>query len=418
MHSPEWSLWPRRFRRNFQWKPSLRFAALTWGTRGDVQPFVALGAELVRRGHSMVLAARAPYRSFVEDHGLEFFEMEDDGTEDFMRALASSRSVPSAFVEFTRFMRSLIRPQFRQFEQASRGADVLITNGTFTAPALHIAEHRGIPIFLTFLDPGLVFTRCHCLSGDRIMDHGPLLNTLITRSRSVTLGLTSWDLVNAWRRERGMSLDLSVERLRPSQLFRLPAFAAWSPELVERPHDWPEWMVQTGRWRLPEQRQRISPRLRDFLAAGPPPIYFGFGSWGVHDKAALTDILLESLRITGDRAIFHGNTVDDRRFPEHVYVDDELPHDWLLPQVKAAVHHGGAGTTGAAVTAGVPAIVIPGFLVQGIWGHILKEKGIGMLLERRGLDAGKLAAALREVTGPEVRERAKALGARARAERA
>ena len=81
MNHPKTNPWPREFLRSFQRKPSFRFAALTWGSRGDVQPFVSLGAELVRRGHGVVLAARAPFRSFVEEHGLDFFELEEDGTE-------------------------------------------------------------------------------------------------------------------------------------------------------------------------------------------------------------------------------------------------------------------------------------------------------------------------------------------------
>lgn len=408
--------WPRRFRRNFQRKSSYRFAALTWGTRGDVQPFVALGAELLRRGHSVVIAARSPFRYLVQEHGLDFFEMEDDGTEDLMRALADGGS--GWVKHFFGFQRRLAAAQFPQFERASRGADAILNAATSTSPALHIAEHRGIPVFQTFFDPGFLPTRHHCLSDNRIRDRGPFPNLMTTRARNIAMGLMTRDIVNAWRKARGMRPELTNEHLRPSLVFRLPVFAAWSPELVDRPADWPHRLVQTGRWRLPE-KQHIRRQLSDFMAAGPPPIYIGFGSWGVHDKTALTDLLLEALRTTGDRAVLHANTVDDRRsFPAHVYVDDEFPHDWLLPQVKAAVHHGGAGTTGAAAAAGVPAVIIPAFFAQGMWGHILKQKSAGTLLERRDLDAGSLVAALRRVSEPHVLAQARALGARVRTERA
>jgi UDP:flavonoid glycosyltransferase YjiC (YdhE family) len=409
-------LWPREYLRHFQWKPSLRFAALTWGTRGDVQPFVALGAELVRRGHRVLLAARAPFRSFVESHGLDFFEMEEDGTEELMHTLARSDGGPAGVKLFVAWQRRLIPTQFRQFWEASEGADVLLSNAAFTAPAVHIAEHRGLPLFQAFFDPGFIPTRRYGLFDNRLQDRGALLNLASARLKNIAIGLFTRDLMNAWRKERRMPTALLNEHHRPELLFRLPVLAAWSPAFVDRPDDWPEWFVQTGRWRLAEA-QHVTQRLSDFVSAGPPPIYLGFGSWGVHDKTAVTDLLLEALRRTGNRGILHRNTVDGRSaFPADVYVDDNLPHDWLFPRMKAVVHHGGAGTTGAVLTAGVPGVIIPAFFAQALWGELLKSKGIGTRVARRELTADSLVAALREVEQPQVRARAKALGDRARSE--
>ncbi|QRN94346.1 glycosyltransferase family 1 protein [Archangium violaceum] len=408
------SLWPREYLRHFQRKPSLRFVALTWGSRGDVQPFVALGSELIRRGHRVVLAARAPFRSFVEEHGLDFFELEEDGTEELMHSLASSDGGPDGVKLLASWQRRMVPSQFRQFWQATAGADVLLSNAAFTSPALHIAERRGIPIFQAFFDPGFIPTRRYCVSDNRVQQRNELLNLATTRLKNLVGGLFTWDLVNAWRREQRLPVDLLGEYHRPGLLFRLPVLVAWSRELVERPDDWPEWFSQTGRWRLATQQQQPDARLKDFVEAGAPPVYIGFGSWGVHDKKAVTDLLLEALRVTGQRGILHRNTVDGRSsFPADVYVDDNLPHDWLFPRVKAVVHHGGAGTTGAVTTAGVPSVIIPAFFAQDVWGHIVREKGIGTMLSRRELSVDGLASALREVDRPEVRERARALGMRA-----
>jgi sterol 3beta-glucosyltransferase len=409
----KWTLWPREYLRHFQRKPSFRFVALTWGSRGDVQPFVALGAELVRRGHRVVLAARAPFRSFVEEHGLGFFELEEDGTEELMHSLASSEGGPDGVKLFVSWQRRMVPSQFRQFWQATAGADVLLNNAAFTGPALHIAERRGLPIFQAFFDPGFIPTRRYCVSDNRVQQRNALLNLATTRLKNLAGGLFTWDLVNAWRREQRLPVDLLGEFHRPGLLFRLPVLVAWSRELVARPEDWPEWFSQTGRWRLPTQQQPDA-RLKDFVEAGAPPVYIGFGSWGVHDKKAVTDLLLEALRVTGQRGILHRNTVDGRSsFPADVYVDDNLPHDWLFPRVKAVVHHGGAGTTGAVTTAGVSSVIVPAFFAQDVWGHIVREKGIGTMLSRRELRVDSLAAALREVDRPEVRERARMLGARA-----
>jgi len=409
--------WPGAHMRPFQRKPSLRFAALTWGSRGDVQPFVALGAELVRRGHSAVIAARAPFRSLVEEHGLGFFEMEEDGTDALMSTLANlDDSGLAGLKAFVTWQRSLVGPQLRQFWEASRGADVILSNGAFTAPALDVAEHRGIPIFQAFFDPGFIPTRRYGVFDNRVEDRGPLLNLASTRVKNLVTGLLTRDIQNAWRRERRMPAYLLGERLHPARLSRLPVLAAWTQQLFERPDDWPEWFVQTGRWHTPVE-PKIDPRLAEFMRAGPPPLYIGFGSWGVHDRTAVTNALLEAIRVTGDRAILHRNTVDGRSsFPAEVYVDDDLPHDWLFPQAKVVVHHGGAGTAGAVATAGVPSVIIPAFFAQGVWGNAAIQKGVGTMLSRRELRVDSLVAALREANQPRARERARALGERARRE--
>lgn len=402
--------WPPEHRGNLQRKPVYRFAALTWGSRGDVQPFVTLGTELVRRGHQVVLAARERFRSLIEEHGIELYAMEEDGTEDLMESLANSKAGPTMLKILTSYSRSLVRAQFLSFWEASQGADVILTKAVSTAPALHIAERRGLPLFLIHFDPGFIPTKYYCLAGDRIQDRGKLFNQIMGRFMLLPMGISISDLVNIWRKEQQMPIDWLARRHWPSRLFRFPTFIVWSPHLLKRPSDWPEWFVQTGWWRLSREAV-ISHRLHDFLTAGSPPIYIGFGSWGVHDKTMVTNVLLEALRVTGNRAILLRNTVDGRTtFPENIFVASDLPHDWLLPRLKAAVHHGGAGTTGEVTAAGIPSVVIPAFPAQAVWGHMAIEKGIGTLLERDDLRVERLVAALHEVERPEVQERARDLG--------
>jgi sterol 3beta-glucosyltransferase len=408
------SPWPEEYRRNLERKRSYRFAALTWGTRGDVKPFAALGAELVRRGHEVVVAAREPYRRLIEEQGLEFFAMPDDGTDQLMHALAESSAMLSALVICSSYSRRLTPVQFRQFWEATEGADAILTKSVSTMPALHIAERRGVPLFLWHNDPGFLPTESFCLAGDRIEDKGKRFNRFMGRFMLVPMGYSIWDKVNRWRWSQRMPLDVFSKWSDPSYFAQFPTFITWSPHLLDRPSDWPEWFVQTGYMRLP-WKGSIGKQLRDFMKAGPPPVYIGFGSWGVHDKQAVTEALLESLRITGNRGILLRSTIDGRsEFPPSIYVEEELPHDWLLPQLKAAVHHGGSGTVGAVTSAGIPSIIIPAFTGQACWASIVKEKGIGATLDRHEITVEKLVAALREIDRPEVRERARTLGALAR----
>jgi UDP:flavonoid glycosyltransferase YjiC (YdhE family) len=175
--------------------------------------------------------------------------------------------------------------------------------------------------------------------------------------------------------------------------------------------------VQTGWWRLPRKKapQR---RLGDFVLSGPPPLYIGFGSWDIHDKAPVTDAVLEALRITRNRAVLLSATVDRRPdYPPNVLVVDSVSHEWLFPRLKAAVHHGGAGTTGAVSMAGIPSVIVPAFDAQKPWGRLVSQKGIGAMLDRRELNAETLAAAIREVGQDDVRAQARRTGVLLRDER-
>jgi len=408
--------WPPEYRRNLKRKGSYRFAVLNWGTRGDIQPFVALGSELVERGHQVVMAARTPYRALAEERGIEYFAMEEDGTVDLMRSLAASKNLPEMLSTSTSYSRRIARQQLHSFWDASRGADVILSKVITTPTAIHVAEASGLPIFLAHFDPGFIPTASYCFTDGRIQDRGGSFNRFMAGFMLLSFGLFLSDKINPWRMERGLRLDPLVTRNWAPHLSRFPAFAAWSRHFIPRPPDWPERIVQTGWWSLP-QKKPVDQRLQDFVQAGPPPVYIGFGSWGVHEKTAVTEVLLEALRLTGNRAVLLRNTVDDRaEFPETVLVADELPHDWLLPRMKAAVHHGGAGTTGAVITAGIPSIIVPSFGMQAAWGCLVADKKIGLTMDKQDMTAERLAAALRDVDRPEIRERARALGALARTE--
>jgi sterol 3beta-glucosyltransferase len=396
--------WPPEYRRNLARRKAYRFAALLWGSRGDVQPFIALGGELVRRGHSVIVAARERFRRLAEEQGVELYSMPEDGTEEFMKAMARARGVPDMLPLSASYSRGILQTQFLAFEEASRGADVILTKAISTMPALHLAEWMGVPVFLVHIDPGFIPSDNYCMAGDRFADKGGLVNRLMSHVMLMMFSLTVADRINAWRLRRRMAPDPFARRNHAARLFRLPAFAVWSPRFLPRPSNWPDWYMQTGWWKLP-RKQSPDPRLRDFVLAKPAPLYIGFGSWDVHDKHWATDVVLEALASTGDRAVLLRGTVDaDRTYPPNVLVADNLPHEWLFPRVKAAVYHGGAGTTGAVSMAGTPSILIPAFAAQTPWGHLVMERGIGTMLDRHGLTGEQLAEAIRRVGAPEVAE--------------
>ncbi len=201
----------------------------------------------------------------------------------------------------------------------------------------------------------------------------------------------------------------------------MPVLYSFSEHVVPRPDDWPETTVATGYWFL-EQDETWQPpaALVQFLAAGPPPVYVGFGSMAGKDPARLTRIVLDALEQSGQRGLlatgWGGLAVED--LPENLFAIDSAPHDWLFPRVSAVVHHGGAGTTAAGLRAGKPTLISPFMGDQPFWGQRVCEQGVGPKpIPQKQLSADALATAIHQLThDQDMRQRATALGQKLRAE--
>ena len=160
--------------------------------------------------------------------------------------------------------------------------------------------------------------------------------------------------------------------------------------------------------------------MKDFLEAGSPPVYIGFGSMSSREPEATTRLVIEALRRVGQRAILLSGWggLQKTDLPDMVFMGESLPHAWLFPRVAAVVHHGGAGTTAAGLRAGVPSITVPFFGDQPFWGRRIAELGVGPEpIPRRRLTVERLASAIQQAVGDDgMRLRAAKLGARIRAE--
>lgn len=164
------------------------------------------------------------------------------------------------------------------------------------------------------------------------------------------------------------------------------------------------------------------PELAAYLAAGPPPVYIGFGSIVVDDPDAMTKLIFEAVKKAGVRALvskgWGGLGADDLGIPEGVFMLGNVPHDWLFQHVSAVVHHGGAGTTAAGIATGKPTVVVPFFGDQPFWGAMVARAGAGPVpIPYKQLTADKLAAAITEALKPETLERAKELGSKIKEEK-
>jgi UDP:flavonoid glycosyltransferase YjiC (YdhE family) len=237
-------------------------------------------------------------------------------------------------------------------------------------------------------------------------------------------GETLWHMMRkVLNQARAEALDLPpmrflgpiAETLRPD-----PHIYGFSPRVIPRPPDWSANHHISGFWFLDDPDYRPSSDLMDFLESGPPPVYIGFGSMHDRDAAELTELVLQALDRAGQRGVLHTGwgALEKVRRTERVYPVGSVPHEWLFPRMAAIVHHGGAGTTGAALRAGIPSLVVPFAADQPFWGRRTAELGVGPRpIARKRLSVERLADALRvAVTDLDMRQRARELGSQLQTE--
>jgi UDP:flavonoid glycosyltransferase YjiC (YdhE family) len=303
-------------------------------------------------------------------------------------------------------MRSDIARQFEALADVARDAD-LILGASLHCAGLSYAEKLGIPYAYVCYTPSLLPSALHPSPTCPHLGLPRWLNRL-----TWWLNDRFWNLLyrGSINRERGR-LGLPPVSNAFRHVLSAPLVLASEPRLGLPPPDSPFVAVQTGAWFLPAP-EPLEPTLAAFLAAGPPPVYVGFGSMADRHAACTTAVVIAAARAAGLRVVIGGgwaNLGDAARDPD-VHVVPSVPHDKLFPHLCAVVHHGGAGTTAAAARAGIPQVVIPHFLDQFFWADRVRTLGLGPTpVPRTKLTARRLTAALRACLGePAFRERARA----------
>ena len=409
----------------------MRVLIVTVGSRGDVQPYLALGTGLRAAGHDVTLATCARFRSFVTDHGLAYGHLGDEilqlldsaagraAMEDTTGLLGSVKTN----IRLARRANPINRGLLADVWQAARQADpqVIVYHPKALAGP-HVAEKLGAPAVQAVPVPMSVATGDFPLIGAPALPLGRAYNRLTYRL--VGAGYRMYDgMVNTFRQEtlclarrRGAALATRLPDGRP-----IPVLHAVSGHVLPRPADWPGHAQLTGYWFLDDATGWQPPaELVDFLDAGDPPVYVGFGSMAGRDPQRLTRVVAEALRLAGVRGIVATGWggLDAAGLPGNVLPITQAPHDWLFPRVSAVVHHGGAGTTAAALRAGRPSVICPFILDQFFWGRRVAALGAGSApVPQSTITAQRLAAAIRQVsTDVDVRDAAAGLGRRLTAE--
>lgn len=391
----------------------MRISLLTAGTRGDVEPMVALALVLAERGAEVSLAAPTDLRAFVEGFGVRYAPLRADflTRAQTPEGIAALKGDPRAGLRLLREVRPAMRQVLDDARAAAEGADRIVFHPKALA-GRHLAEAWGIPGWVFAAVPLVCPTRAFPAPATVPFDLGPL-NRATYALASAAEGMFAREVTD-WR--SGLGLASKARRgVRMAGERRLPVLHAHSRHLVPRPDDWDADAHVTGFWTIPgEHLPPLAPELEDFLAAGEPPVVVGFGSMGVARADAVARLATEAVRRVGRRGVLVGLP----EVPgEDVISVPGAPFGRLFPRCAATVHHGGAGTTGASLLAGRPTVVAPHGIDQPFWARRVEEAGAGVRVGLRGLSAERLAAALERVLRAEVVARAAGLGEAMRAER-
>lgn len=417
----------------------MRINLLTAGTRGDVQPAIALGVGLKKAGFNVQLVAFEEFRALTGIYGLDFFPLQarvQELMKPSLTGLVDSGAAVFRFVpELLKLFRELFLQMTADFLRASQEADVLISNTATAMSAAAVAEKLEIPHIETSVFPGWptrafpsIFWPWPAALQTREDSLLAAIRGMFNLLTYVPMGwLVSLGLQPVIKRCRTEILNLpprSPHQNKRSEKPASPVLAGFSEHVLPRPPDWGENIRITGYWFLDTPAYAPPPALQAFLESGPPPVYVGFGSMPSQNPEQVAALVMQALTLAGRRGIILtgqgpiGRGMAQQGNNESVYFVDSIPHDWLLPQVAAVVHHGGAGTTAAGIRAGIPSVLIPILGDQLFWGQRVADLGIGIHpIPRKSLTAERLSAAIQHaVTDPGMSQRAAALGEKIRAE--
>ncbi|XP_021849106.1 sterol 3-beta-glucosyltransferase UGT80A2 [Spinacia oleracea] len=401
---------------DLQYIPPLQIVMLIVGTRGDVQPFVAIGKKLQDYGHRVRLATHANFKEFVLTSGLEFFPLGGDPKVLAGYMVKNKGFLPSGPSEIP-VQRNQMKEIIYSLLPACKDPD-MDSNVPFKADAIianppayghtHVAEALKIPIHIFFTMPWTPTSEFpHPLSRVK-QSAGYRLSYQIVDSM-IWLGIR--DMINDLRKKKLKLRPVTYLSGSQGSETDIPHGYIWSPHLVPKPKDWGPKVDVVGFCFLDLASNYEPPQaLVDWLNAGPKPIYVGFGSLPVQEPQKMTEIIVEALEITKQRGIINkgwGGLGDLAEPKESIYLLDNCPHDWLFPHCAAVVHHGGAGTTAAGLKAACPTSIIPFFGDQPFWGERVHDRGVGpppISIDEFSLD--KLVEAIKFMLDPQVKERA------------
>ena len=408
----------------------MKITLLTAGSRGDVQPYIALARGLTGEGHRVRLASYSSFEEMVGRYGLEFAPIHapPEAITNSRRWYSWQRSgsdLPRLiyyYSQITREAQASITMMLDDYWLACQDADLVISSASgFIGP--QIAEARQVLHCWALFQPLTPSRTFPVFFTPGMLSLGSKFNAISYRIAEQVYWWLFKASINQWRQAR---LRLPPSRQPLQSMFSNSPEArvlyGFSSQVIPKPDDWGENISVCGYWFLePPTDWRPCQELVQFLESGAPPVYIGVTNIRSTSSQAMMKLALDALRISGYRAVLNtaGIELEPAAIPGSAGSKhpgggcvDSVPHDWLFPRVAAVVHHGGAGTTASAFRAGVPSLGIPGFFDQPFWSHLISKLGVGLPpISPKRLTARRLAIALTQlVTDPAMSLRSTRLG--------
>jgi len=406
----------------------MNVALVTFGTRGDIQPFVALAQGLRRAGHDAYLAAPSNFARVAAAYDVPFRPFSIDSEEvaarpEVKRIVDSGKLLRLVRARLLRRRHPVLDALNVDVWNLTQDAEAMIFRAGAPPAAYSIACKRRIPSVEVMYLPLEPSAELAAVAAGLRKPGGRLFNRVMGHVTYQLFWRMFCPSANRFRQE--------VLQMPPLPFFGLlgeyarlgqPTFYAYSPSVLPKPSDWrPDAHVIGYLFAEEPPDSRPDPDLCAFLAAGPKPVYVGFGSMVSADPRRSVAILLEGLRRAGQRVVLQGGwgkLASGQTLSGDVFPLEETPFGWLFPRMAAVIHHGGAGTTSHALRAGVPSIVFPYNFDQPYWAQRLWELGVSpkpVPIQRITPDsvAAAVEAAVRD---PAMKQRAEEIGARVRSE--
>lgn len=358
----------------------MEIAIIAIGTRGDVQPCVALAKELQKEGIDVFVASHTEYKKLVVENNIKYYELPGNPATAWDKN-PNKENTEKEKVNFSQQLENYSKGWLKIALEICKNSDAIVYTSLFFV-GNHLAEKLNVPYFPIIFEPNLSTSAFPSAYFKSDKNFGGSFNKFTHKFAYQSFWLNTRKSVNRIRRE---VLDLSPSPFwgyfGKMQKEENPVFCSFSKHLIPKPIDWNKNINISGYWFLNKKNKYEPPKeLVDFFSDGTLPIYFDFGSFSHDRMKRKVKIILEDLIKSNERLLIDPGKMDisDVKFStEMQIIDNSVPHDWLLPKVKTIITHGGVGAVHAAMRAGVPTLPITIFPAQYFWGKITYKLGLG-----------------------------------------
>ena len=385
----------------------MKIAITTVGTRGDLQPYIALGLELKEAGHEVLIVSSKNEETFVKNYGLDFFSlsvdiqklMEGEEVQEMSKGNNPLKFILSHLKGSKKLKQLMVETQ-GEIWTACQFADIIIFHPGMPLGFFMAQEKKRIsvmanpfPVIANSDYPAILF-----YTSPRL---GRLWNKITHKIfEKIFWSLSKSAVVEFWNKTVKTKKNFSASPIRQQIESGMPVINGYSNLFFNQPNEWQSNIHTTGNWFIENEPNFIPPtELLKFIENGEQAIYIGFGSMKDIKRFQTTlNIIKEALDITKQRAVIGlgwSKLSYNENIPGNIFLIESIPHTWLFPKMKTVIHHGGAGTTATGLRAGKPTIIIPHNADQPAWGQKVFELGVGSKpIKKTQLTADKLASAI------------------------